>query len=64
MRESGTGRLAADIDIDESAGIRHGMEVIRNGVFNKRTNPYLIREFLLAADPIRRSLDPGYTFVF
>lgn len=64
MRETTTGQLAADIDIDESAGIEHGMEVIRNAVFNKRTNPYLIHEFLLAADPIRRSLDPGYEFLF
>lgn len=64
MRDTSTGRLAADIDIDESSGIEHGMEVIRNAVFNKRTNPYLIHEFLLAADPIRRSLDPGYEFVF
>lgn len=64
MRETTTGQLAADIDIDESAGVEHGMEVIRNAVFNKRTNPYLIHEFLLAADPMRRSLDPGYGFLF
>ena len=64
MRESATGDLAADIDIDESSGIEHGFEVIRNATFRNRTNPYLIREFLLSADPIRRSLDPGYRFKF
>jgi hypothetical protein len=64
MREIATGGLAADIDIDESSGIEHGLEVIRNATFRKRTNPYLIREFLLSADPIERSLDPGYQFRF
>jgi hypothetical protein len=64
MREIATGGLAADIDIDESSGIQHGLEVIRNATFRKRTNPYLIREFLLSADPIERSLDPGYQFRF
>jgi len=64
MREKGNGALAADIDIDESAGIEHGFEVIRNATFHSRTNPFLIREFLLSADPIAKSLDPGYTFRF
>ncbi len=59
-----SGKLAADIDIDESAGIEHGFEVIRNALFRKRTNPYLIREFMLNADAENRSLDPGYAFVF
>lgn len=64
MREIATGDLAADIDIDESSGIEHGLEVIHNATFRARTNPYLIREFLLSADPIKRSLDPGYQFRF
>jgi hypothetical protein len=64
MRHETTGRLAADIDIDESSGIEHGFEVIRNGMFRNRTNPYLIREFMLAADLRNRSLDPGYDFTF
>jgi hypothetical protein len=64
MRESASGRLAADIDIDEAAGIGHGFEVIRNALFKNRTNPYLIREFLLAADPVERTLDPAYAFEF
>ena len=59
-----TGQLAADIDIDESSGIQHGLEVIRNAVLNEKTNPYLIHEFLLAADPREHTLDPGYGFVF
>ncbi len=64
MRENETEELAADIDIDESSGIEHGFEVIRNATFRSRTNPFLIREFLMSADPITRSLDPGYRFRF
>ena len=64
MRHTATGQLAADIDIDESSGIKHGLEVIRNAVFNQRTNPYLIHEFLLAADRREHTLDPGYGFLF
>jgi hypothetical protein len=64
MRETSSGALAADIDVDESTGIEHGFEVFRNAVFRSRTNPYLIHEFLLSADPVGRSLDPGYTFRF
>ncbi|MFN0164931.1 MAG: hypothetical protein ACKV22_00750 [Bryobacteraceae bacterium] len=64
MRSTQTNDLAADIDIDEFSGIEHGFEVIRNAVFRKRTNPYLIREFLLNADLREHSLDPGYRFVF
>ena len=64
MRHTATGGLAADIDIDESSGIEHGFEVIRNAMFRGRTNPYLIREFLLSADPIDKSLDPQYRFRF
>ncbi len=63
MRNVETGALAADIDIDESAGIEHGFEVIRNALFRKRTNPYLIREFMLSADMREHTLDPGYRFV-
>jgi hypothetical protein len=64
MRDKGNGALAADIDVDESSGIEHGFEVIHNAVFRSRTNPFLIHEFLLSADPVGRSLDPGYTFRF
>ena len=64
MVQDATGRFAADIDIDESSGIEHGLEVIHNGLFKKRTNPYVIREFLLSADPLNHSLDPGYSFIF
>jgi len=64
MQHTETGRLAADIDIDESSGIEHGFEVIRNAVTGGRTNPYLIREFMLSADLRDRSLDPGYEFLF
>jgi hypothetical protein len=64
QRNNATDDLAADIDIDESSGIEHGFEVIRNAVFQNRTNPYLIREFMLAADLQEHTLDPGYRFVF
>jgi hypothetical protein len=64
MREIASGDLAADIDIDESSGIQHGLEVIRNATFRSRTNPFLIREFLLSADPVGKSLDPHYQFRF
>jgi len=64
MTELATGGLAADIDIDEASGIEHGFEVIRNAVFRKRTNPYLIREFLNAADPATHRLSPDYRFTF
>lgn len=64
MAEVATGTLVADIDIDESSGIEHGFEVIRNAVFRKRTNPYLIREFLNAADFDGHSLSPDYQFTF
>jgi hypothetical protein len=64
MTELATGGLAADIDIDEASGIEHGFEVIRNAVFKKRTNPFLIREFMNAADLTNHSLSPDYTFSF
>ncbi|MBL8173875.1 MAG: hypothetical protein JNK48_04355 [Bryobacterales bacterium] len=64
MRHATSGLMAADIDIDESSGIEHGFEVIRNAMFQDRTNPYLIHQFLIAADPQEKTLDPGYRFVF
>jgi len=64
LTELATGGLAADIDIDEASGIEHGFEVIRNGVLDKRTNPYLIREFMNAADLLGHSLSPDYRFTF
>jgi hypothetical protein len=64
QRRLSDGEIAADVDIDESAGIEHGFEVIRNALFKQRTNPYLIREFMLSTDPVELTLDPGYRFVF
>ncbi len=64
IRDIATGTLAADIDIDESTGIEHGFEVIRNALFRSRTNPYLIREFMASSDPIHHTLTPPYSFVF
>ena len=64
MQHTDTQELAADIDIDEARGLQHGFEVLRNKIGKRRTNPYLVRELLLAGDPLRRSLDPKYRFVF
>jgi hypothetical protein len=64
MRHKASNMLAADIDIDESSGIKHGFEVIQNALFNKRTNPYVIREFMAVADPIAHTLMPPYTYTF
>ncbi len=48
-----------DMDIDESQGIMHVFEVIRN-VFTGLTNPYNVREILAAA----QGLTPLYGFQF
>lgn len=64
LRHIETGHLAADIDIDKAAGFRHGLEVIGNAVLNNRTNPYAVRELLLATDLVGHSLNPGYEFEF
>ena len=61
MRHATSGTWAADVDIDESSGIEHGFEVIRNALTNKRTNPYLIRELMILSG---QGLDPRYRFVF
>jgi hypothetical protein len=64
QRRTADSMLIGDVDIDESMGIEHGFEVIRNAIFQSLTNPYLIHEFLLMSDPIEHTLDPGYSFVF
>ena len=64
MQNQDTGELAADIDIDEASGLRHGFEVIRNAMAKQKTNPYLVRELLLLRDPVGKGLDPNYRFVF
>jgi hypothetical protein len=48
-----------DMDIDEAQGIAHAFEVVRN-VFTGLTDPYNVREILMAAQGLR----PLYTFVF
>ena len=48
-----------DADIDEAQGILHVFEVIRN-VFSGLTNPYNVREILVAA----QGLNPLYGFQF
>ncbi|MGC2745179.1 MAG: hypothetical protein WA672_18575 [Candidatus Angelobacter sp.] len=46
-----------DMDIDEAQGIAHAFEVIQN-VFTGLTNPYNVREILMATQGLR----PLYTF--
>lgn len=55
MRQTADGSLAADIDIDEASGFRHGGEVLRNFLTGGKTNPYQIHQLLVLAE-----LDPGY----
>jgi hypothetical protein len=63
MRHKQTGALCADVDIDESSGIEHGFEVIRNAIVDGRTNPYVVRELMLLSEPVEKVLHPGYQFV-
>ena len=51
--------LLVDMDIDEAQGIAHAFEVIHN-VFSGLTNPYNVREILMATQGLR----PLYSFVF
>jgi hypothetical protein len=55
MQHRTSGDWAADIDIDEASGIRHGMEVLRNAVTGGKTNPYQVHQLLLLT-----GVDPGY----
>jgi hypothetical protein len=64
QRNTSTNEWAADVDIDEATGIEHGFEVIRNAVSQGRTNPYLVRDLLVLTDPVEKTLDPGYRFVY
>jgi hypothetical protein len=64
QRQRGAGALAADVDLDEAAGLEHGLEVLRNKITGRRTNPYLMREILLLAGGEESSLNPGYRFLF
>jgi hypothetical protein len=57
-----TGQWAADVDIDEATGVRHGFEVIRNSITGKRTNPFLIRELLLLSGDGTEPPRPLYSF--
>ncbi len=55
MQHPASGDWAADIDIDEASGFRHGMEVLRNSITRGRTNPYQVHQLLLLT-----GIDPGY----
>ena len=55
LREMATGSLCADIDIDESTGFRHGMEVLRNHLTRGKTNPYQVHQILMLAE-----IEPAY----
>jgi len=57
-RKGATGNdYLVDMDIDEAQGIAHAFEVIQN-VFTGKTNPYNVREILMATQGLR----PLYTF--
>ncbi len=58
-KDATTKDCLVDMDIDEAQGIGHVFEVIGN-VFTGLTNPYNIREILMAAQGLR----PLYTFQF
>ena len=60
LMRNANGDLAADVDIDESAGFGHWGEVLRNFFTKGRTNPYVVHQLLLAADTREQTLDPGY----
>ena len=49
--------FAADIDIDNSAGIRHVVDVVKHKLSGKGTHPYDIHEILVE----HQGLDPGYS---
>jgi hypothetical protein len=50
---------AADIDIDDAAGLEHVFQVLDHKLFGRHTHPYDIHEILIA----RQLIDPGYQFL-
>jgi len=55
LREMASGQLCADIDIDESTGFHHGLEVLRNHLTRGKTNPYQVHQILMLAE-----IEPAY----
>jgi len=49
--------FVADIDIDNSSGLAHAVDVVRHAVTGKGTHPYDIHDLLVGW----QGLDPGYT---
>jgi len=49
--------LVADIDIDNSSGLAHAVDVVRHKITGKGTHPYDIHDLLVGW----QGLDPGYT---
>ena len=60
-RKNGGDDYLVDVDIDKVSGWKHPMfEVSKNKVLGSRTNPYDVREILIA----KQGIYPGYDFVF
>jgi hypothetical protein len=51
------GRMLADIDLDDHAGIAHAADVLRHRITGKKTHPYDIHQIL----NYFQSCDPGYS---
>jgi hypothetical protein len=56
-RDSG-GRMMADIDIDDHAGIKHAADVLKHKITDTDTHPYDIHNILV----LFQGVDPGYGF--
>jgi hypothetical protein len=52
------GRMLADIDIDDHAGLKHAADVLRHKITDTDTNPYDIHNILV----LFQGVDPGYSF--
>jgi hypothetical protein len=55
---SNVAEWVADIDIDDTAGLEHIFQVVRNKLSGQPTHPYNIHEILVGYQHI----DPGYSF--
>lgn len=51
--------FVADVDIDDSAGLEHVFQVLRNALTGRPTHPYDIHEILV----FYQKNDPGYRFI-
>ena len=52
------GRMMADIDIDDHAGIQHAADVLKHKITDSDTHPYDIHDILV----LFQGVNPGYSF--